>query len=602
MRRRDLLRMAATLPLLSADLRARGAARFQRVRPADTDWPSRAEWEKLNAAVGGHLIQPTGLVSPCRDGAQSRACSDVLEHLRNPFYIGDQPGGTQVSGWLDAWSPAPSAYAVVAHTSADVVAAVNFAREHRLRLVIKGGGHSYLGTSNAADSLLIWTRAMHQIELHDQFVPSGCSASAPTPAVSVGAGAVWMDVYEAVTTKGGRYAQGGGCTTVGVAGHVQSGGFGSFSKGYGTAAGSLLQAEVVTADGKLRTVNAACEPELFWGLKGGGGGSLGVVTQVTLKTHELAAAAGGAAGAIKAASDSGFRRLVRRFVDFYADALLNPHWGEQVHIRPDNVLHLSMVCQGLDQKTATRTWEPFFAWVRSEPKEFQFVEPAFAGAFDGFARAWWDVPKRHRFDPSSMISDDRPGAPAEHAWWQGDQDQVGMFLYGFESIWLPASLLAPARRQALAGALFSASRHMEVQLHFNKGLAGAPEAAIAAARDTAMNPAALDAFALAIIATGGPARYPGLPHPPQDAERARRDAHTVDEAARALLKIAPGAGSYVSESNYFNPHWAHAYWGDNYPRLQKVKRTYDPEGLFFVHHGVGSEDWSPDGFTRLHRT
>jgi len=174
-----------------------------------------------------------------------------------------------------------------------------------------------------------------------------------------------------------------------------------------------------------------------------------------------------------------------------------------------------------------------------------------------------------------------------------------MFLYGFESIWLPVALLARPRRQVLTDALFAASRHMEVQLHFNKGLAGAPREAIAAARDTAMNPAALDAFALAIIATGGAPRYPGLPGTPNDEDRAHRSAREIDAAAHLLLEVAPAGGSYVSESNYFNPHWAHAFWGSNYPRLQKVKRAYDPEGLFFVHHGVGSEDWSADGFTRL---
>ena len=102
------------------------------------------------------------------------------------------------------------------------------------------------------------------------------TALAPQPAVSVGAGAIWMHVYDAVTTRAGRYVQGGGCTTVGVAGLIQSGGFGTFSKNYGTAAGSLLEAEIVTADGAVRIVNACSDPELFWGIKGGGGGSFGV--------------------------------------------------------------------------------------------------------------------------------------------------------------------------------------------------------------------------------------------------------------------------------------------------------------------------------------
>jgi hypothetical protein len=67
---------------------------------------------------------------------------------------------------------------------------------------------------------------------------------------------------------------------------------------------------------------------------------------------------------------------------------------------------------------------------------------------------------------------------------------------------------------------------------------------------------------------------------------------------RELRALVPNAGSYVSESNFFEPDWARAYWGANYPRLLRVKARYDPDGLFIVHHGVGSERWSPDGFTR----
>jgi hypothetical protein len=66
-----------------------------------------------------------------------------------------------------------------------------------------------------------------------------------------------------------------------------------------------------------------------------------------------------------------------------------------------------------------------------------------------------------------------------------------------------------------------------------------------------------------------------------------------------FLKIDRDAGSYVSESDFFDANWQRSFWGENYPRLQAVKRRYDPDGLFFVHHGVGSEDWSADGFTRL---
>jgi FAD/FMN-containing dehydrogenase len=116
---------------------------------------------------------------------------------------------------------------------------------------------------------------MNGIVLHDAFIGEGCAASeAPQPAVTIEAGAMWIDAYDAVTTKAGRYVQGGGCTTVGVAGLIQSGGFGSFSKNYGIAAASLLEAEVVTADVAVRKANACTNPDLFWAIKGGGAAAL----------------------------------------------------------------------------------------------------------------------------------------------------------------------------------------------------------------------------------------------------------------------------------------------------------------------------------------
>jgi FAD/FMN-containing dehydrogenase len=167
-----------------------------------------------------------------------------------------------------------------------------------------------MGGSNAPDSLLVWTQGLRDIALHDGFTPQGSSA-APVPAVSVGAGCLWVDVYDAVTTKAGRYVQGGGCTTVGVAGLVQGGGFGSFSKGFGLAAASLLEAEIVTADGAVHVVNAGQEPDLFWALKGGGGGTFGVVTRLTLKTHDLPQTFGAVRWTIQASSDASVPRSDR---------------------------------------------------------------------------------------------------------------------------------------------------------------------------------------------------------------------------------------------------------------------------------------------------
>ena len=66
-----------------------------------------------------------------------------------------------------------------------------------------------------------------------------------------------------------------------------------------------------------------------------------------------------------------------------------------------------------------------------------------------------------------------------------------------------------------------------------------------------------------------------------------------------LRSLVPNGGAYVSESNYFQKDFQQAYWGGNYTRLAEIKTKYDPDGLFIVHNGVGSEQWSADGFTRL---
>ncbi|MBV8342719.1 MAG: BBE domain-containing protein, partial [Gammaproteobacteria bacterium] len=131
----------------------------------------------------------------------------------------------------------------------------------------------------------------------------------------------------------------------------------------------------------------------------------------------------------------------------------------------------------------------------------------------------------------------------------------------------------------------------------NKGLAGAPAEAVAATRATATNPVVAEAFALAIIADGEGPAYPGMGRAPVDLAAAHRDARAIDAATAELTRIVPDAGSYVSESNFFNPHWQRSYWGAHYRRLQAIQRKYDPDGLFFVHHGVGSDAWSADGFT-----
>jgi FAD/FMN-containing dehydrogenase len=437
---------------------------------------------------------------------------------------------------------------------------------------------------------------MNAIALHEAFVGVGCAGSVdPQPAATIEAGAIWGHAYNEVAVKAGRYVQGGGCMTVGVAGLVLGGGFGSYSKGFGSAAASLLEAEVVAADGDVKIANACTNPDLFWALKGGGAG-FGVVTRVTLRTHDLPEFFGAVAATIMANSDDAYRRLIDKVVEFYAEALFNPHWGEQIALQPGNVLPILMTYQGADPKEVEATWRPFFDWVGASPQDFVFQSGPLILPIP--ARFFWD-PVTLKLAPGFVLSDDRPGAPAANIFWAGNLGETGQVLHGYQSLWLPSSLLEKDQRAHLVEALVAAAKRWRVSLHFNKGLAGAAPEAIRTAKDTAMNPAVTEAFALVISGAEGPPAYPGVAGHEPDAAAARRHAEAIDNAMAELRKLTPEVGSYVWETNFFQENWQEAFWGANYARLRAIKDKYDPDGLFFLHHGVGSEDWSADGFARL---
>ena len=286
----------------------------------------------------------------------------------------------------------------------------------------------------------------------------------------------------------------------------------------GRPAASLLEAEVVTADGDVKIANACTNPDLFWALKGGGGG-FGIVTRVTLRTHALPDFIGGVFATIKASSDDAYRRLIAKTVEFYAEALFNPHWGEQIRIGRGYVA-ISMVFQGLDKQQAEAVWKPFFDWVSASRAGFRCrIRAAKIGA----------LPARHFWDPVCL----------KHASGLGDSPTIVRTRR-------PTTSSGPAtsKRRARSGTpinppgcrsrcfktisandwptrLFAAAKHRGVSLHFNKGLAGATAEAIAAATDTAMNPAVVDAFALAITGAFGQPAYPDVPgHEPDAAARA----------------------------------------------------------------------------------
>jgi len=555
---------------------------------AATAWPSPGDWGKLQVQVKGRLIQPISPLAACTAGATAAdkaACDAAVKQMANPFFIEDSPGATQSTGWLNAWKTKLSPYAVAAENTNDIVAAVNFAREHKVRLVVKGTGHDYFGRSNAADSLLVWTHAMRAVTSHDAFVPEGApTGTAGVPAVSAQAGARWLEGYTEVTTKNGRYVQGGGCTSVGMAGgFMQGGGFGSFSRRYGTGAAGMLEVEVVTADGTVRVCNAYKGKDLFWALCGGGGGSFGIVTRVTLMTHEAPTQSGIVRCTIKAASDEAFLMLLQELASFWHGTLCSENWGEKVSMRSDNSVEFMLLYSGMDNAGATKAFAPLVQWARRPASactvRFEVQDLPFRKA--------WDLAYFEKGDASMVHTDDRGGPSDGQFWWAGDQSQVSWYIWEYFGRYMPQGLLDnPAQ---FANTMFAATRHWTVGVHINKGLFGANEDAQQRTLATSMNPAVLNAAGLFIIAGGQESAFPGAAGHEPDMATAEASRAKMANAYSIVQTATPGAGGYVNESSYFDEDWGDLYWGTNYAKLLKIKREVDPTGLFTGHHLVGSE-------------
>jgi FAD/FMN-containing dehydrogenase len=155
-------------------------------------------------------------------------------------------------------------------TTEDVSTAVKHARSANIDLTARSGGHSYGGFSNGT-GLIVDVGPMNSVELQG------------TTAV-VGAGARLASIYDALSSKGVCIPS-GSCGSVGIAGITMGGGIGLLDRTYGLTCDTLLAAEVVLADGRIVTASAEENSDLFWALRGGGGGNFGIVTKFHFQTH-----------------------------------------------------------------------------------------------------------------------------------------------------------------------------------------------------------------------------------------------------------------------------------------------------------------------------
>ncbi|HYB28280.1 MAG TPA: FAD-binding oxidoreductase [Solirubrobacteraceae bacterium] len=159
--------------------------------------------------------------------------------------------------------------------AADVRKAVSWGVANRVPLRARSGGHSYAGYSTLSGGVVLDLRNMR-----------GITVDVRNRKATIGAGAQLIDVYAALAARG-MTIPAGSCPSVGIAGHALGGGMGLAGRRFGLTADNLLSAQIVTADGGLRTVSSQTDPDLYWALRGGGGGNFGVVTSFTFRIHPV---------------------------------------------------------------------------------------------------------------------------------------------------------------------------------------------------------------------------------------------------------------------------------------------------------------------------
>ncbi|WP_280552739.1 FAD-binding oxidoreductase [Halomonas sp. 25-S5] len=407
--------------------------------------------------------------------------------------------------------------------SQDVRRAIDFARDHRMLVSVRGGGHHIAGNAVAEGGLVIDLSALRGVRVD----PQGRTAR-------VGAGALLGDVDHETQAFGLATPLGINSTT-GVAGLCLGGGFGWLTRQYGLTIDNLLSADIVTADGQLHVVSASQEPELFWALQGGGG-NFGVVTSFEFRLHPVGPQVHAGLVVYPFAQA---QQVLRAWRDFSAGAprelsvwtILRkapplPFLPESIHGQP--VVVFALVHNGAleeGERLAARVLEfgePVGSMLGIQP--YAGFQTAFDPLLTAGARNYW---KSHNFQ---AVSD----------------ALIDTVIRGAEALPGPECEVFIAQLGGAAG-----------------------EVAVA---DTAY--AGRDAnFVMNVH---------GRWQDPAEDDRVREWARGV---FRDTSPFATGGG-YVNFLTEDEAGRVDSAYGQNYARLQEVKRQYDPDNLFRINQNI----------------
>ncbi|PBK73639.1 FAD-binding domain-containing protein [Armillaria solidipes] len=541
-------------------------AHYCRTVPGDPSFPSGEEWNGLNSSVSGRLVKAVPSAQFCN---MHGGCTDA--EWTSASFRADIPGAMNQVNWeQDHESIPPSIcqrnstdcgqgnvplYAILAESVEDVQIGVAFSSIHNLRLAVKASGHDYLGRSTTRNSLLISTHKFQNITFAENFTVSGHNEGS---AVTVGSGVPLNTLYQTAKEQGKILVSGVAATVVAAGGYIQGGGHSALSPLLGLAADNVLKFEVVTADSTYLKVNEGENADLFWALRGGGAGSWGVVVSATFRTFPTFNATISLVSMV--ANDT---VAIGSIIATHAKHIFD--WDD---------LHMGQYFFAYENTTADAYMLSLVSYFpRISSDEAAAALKPFLDDAEEFGQTVGKQFNEVNINDGITAVDDGVGSNT-----------------------VLGSRLIPASAYRDHPDTFG---HVYTQL-FDAGAAAVLGHLVAGGKvsenaciDSAIHPAWRTAKTHIVLANGW------------EDSTSLSNISSIQSAFKdsqlpILEQIAGSSGAaYSNEADSLEEDFKTTFFGPHYPRLEDIKRRYDPKDLFIVAAGVGSDKWDKDGLCRV---
>ncbi|KAI1186620.1 FAD binding domain-containing protein [Nemania serpens] len=522
-----------------------------KIYPGTAAWPLEAEWTRLNSSLNGALLKPVPAAAACYSGPyrNTNQCNFLLRNTSSSRFYIDDPLTV-----LTMWPEGDTYYASVVNvtTVKQIQAAVNFARNKNLRLVVKNTGHDFIGRSTGFGALSIWTHWLKQFE----FLPEFSIGEYRGMAARVGAGLESWELFAYMARYNMTVPVAGPYTVGAYGGWITGGGHSALASTYGMGADQVLSLEVVTADGRFVTADVNQNTDLFFALRGGGGSTYGIITSAIVKCHPATSvlsaslsfsvqpARNSPANATEpfwAAFDA-YHRFGLDIVDSGGTAYssvtpMQPQSGSSAP--PGASFSATIEMPGMSATQLTAFVKPLYNRITALGVKLPASSVTQASNWEDVRHGAGDIPSNVSFeDPTRFTATQKA-----------------------------------IRNTVEAGYMFHG-----INMAPSLDVAGYP------GRSSAVNPAFRVGVMHADVYEGTNLR--GL------SAKGVRDAHArFNVYMNQIRQATPEGGSYVNEGDIEEPEWQKAFYGSNYAKRLEIKTRWDPWSLFYTPIGVGSESW-----------